>query len=291
MPADGLTVTVSVGVSLFDGRFGLADRRPQRLTAMGTFPNDALEPAWCHGDVLLQICANSQDAVHHALRDLPAAPAARSSCAIGWTASWSRRVPPVRRATCSASRTAPPTRPARTRPAGVGDRADGEPAWAVGGSYQVVRIIRMFLEFWDRVTLREQERMIGRRRDTGAPLDGSAEADRPNYAQDPNGADHPGRRAYPAGEPADRGNRAAAPAAPRVQLRPGRRDQRQPRHGPGLLLLPAGPRAPVRDGPEPARRRADGRLCLAVRRRLLLRAAGRADPEDWYGQRLLSGVT
>jgi deferrochelatase/peroxidase EfeB len=187
VPADGLTVTVSVGSTLFDDRYGLADMKPRKLTPMITFPNDALEPAWLHGDLLLQLCANHPDTIHHAIRDITSH--TRGGMQLRWKME-GYNSPPRPSGT---SRNLLGFKDGTANPAGslagslvwADDLA--EPAWARGGSYQVVRLIRMLVEFWDRVSINEQQNMFGRRRDSGAPLDGNSEFDAPDYAADPHG--------------------------------------------------------------------------------------------------------
>ncbi|SDI76345.1 deferrochelatase/peroxidase EfeB [Frankineae bacterium MT45] len=191
----GLTTTVALGSGIFGDRFGLAQQKPTRLRPMDVFVNDNLDPARSHGDLLLQLCADEQDTVLHALRDITRH--TRGLMQPRWRQD---------------GFVAPP------RPSGTGrnllgfkdgtanpqvtDEAEmrrliwvqpggSEPSWTAGGSYQVVRLIRMLTEFWDRVTISEQERMIGRRRDSGAPLSGNVETDVPDYSDDPLGATIP----------------------------------------------------------------------------------------------------
>ncbi|HMJ34205.1 MAG TPA: Dyp-type peroxidase [Baekduia sp.] len=180
----GLTVTIGVGASLFDGRYGLAARKPAGLKPMPVFPDDALVDAETHGDVLLQLCGDAADGLLHALRDLMRA--TRGVLAARWKVEGF--LPPPSRSPGAGRNllgfkdgTANPD----TGDAGLMDRLVWDEA---GGTYAVVRIIRNRVEFWDRVARAEQELMIGRLKDTGAPLGKAKELDDPDYAGDPKGA-------------------------------------------------------------------------------------------------------
>ena len=178
---DSLTVTIALGGSLFDGRYGLAAARPRQLTAMPAFANDQLDPARTGGDVLLQICAGQRDTVVHTFRELMRAIDGRF--VVRWTIDGfqsAQRGPSVKnnRRNLFAFRDGT-SNPDVTDPAVMNQliwvqRGSGEPAWAAGGTYFIVRTIRMHVEFWDRVGMLEQEQMIGRDRVTGAPLEGPA---------------------------------------------------------------------------------------------------------------------
>lgn len=188
------TVTLAVGASLFDDRFGLAPVRPVGLTPMPGFPNDVLDPAFCAGDLLLQVCAEDEQQVSAVLTGLTGA--AGGALRPRWDIAGFRA---ENRTTASGL---PTTRNLFGFREGAGnpDPADetlmdrlvwvgkGEPPWAAGGTYQVVRLIGLATELWDRDAIPHQEAIFGRHRADGAPLAGGAEDAGFDYAEDPHGA-------------------------------------------------------------------------------------------------------
>ncbi|MGB9095808.1 iron uptake transporter deferrochelatase/peroxidase subunit [Erwinia sp.] len=192
---DNLTITVSVGHSLFDDRYGLQAQKPLKLQAMTRFPNDSLDARLCHGDLLLQICANTNDTVIHALRDI--IKHSPDLLSVRWrregfisdhAARSKGKETPINLLGFKDGTANPDTanQPLMDSILWV-TAGQGEPAWSEGGSYQVARIIQFHVEFWDRTPLREQETIFGRVKHSGAPLGMQNEHDVPDYASDPDG--------------------------------------------------------------------------------------------------------
>ncbi|GAA2809326.1 iron uptake transporter deferrochelatase/peroxidase subunit [Kitasatospora paracochleata] len=172
-----LTVTFGFGHSLFD-KAGLADRRPEALVPLPAFPGDALDPARSDGDLWVQIGADDALVAFHALRVLQKQ--AAGLAVPRWQMSGFARTPGAtphpmtgRNLMGQVDGTNNPKPTEADFAAKV--FADG-PAWLAGGSYAVVRRIRMLLDDWEGLPTDRQERVIGRRKADGAPLSGGADA-------------------------------------------------------------------------------------------------------------------
>ena len=193
---DNLTMTVGLGDSLFEHHPWLQPHKPKLLQRMTKFPNDALVADLCHGDLSLQFCANTPDTNIHALRDI--LKTMSDLMFLRWKQEGNVPViPPSPDGEVESARNFLGFRDGSANPDAsdknlmnqlvwVGE-AHQEPEWAVNGSYQAVRIIRNFVERWDRTPLQEQELIFGRKKNSGAPLDGTKESQVPDYSKDPEG--------------------------------------------------------------------------------------------------------
>ncbi|MFF9013156.1 iron uptake transporter deferrochelatase/peroxidase subunit [Streptomyces sp. NPDC014870] len=176
-----LTVTFGFGHSFF-GRTGLTARRPTQLDALPAFSSDALDPQRSEGDLWVQIGADDALVAFHALRALQKD--AGAAAKVRWqmngfnrSAGATARPMTARNLMGQVDGTGnpKPSEPDFDRRIFVPQGASGAQEWMAGGSYAVVRRIRMLLDDWERLPLGEQEKVIGRRKSDGAPLTGGSE--------------------------------------------------------------------------------------------------------------------
>ncbi|MFJ6853988.1 iron uptake transporter deferrochelatase/peroxidase subunit [Streptomyces sp. NPDC091271] len=176
-----LTVTFGFGRTFFT-RTGLTDRRPAALDPLPAFSSDHLDAKRSDGDLWVQIGADDGLVAFHALRALQKE--AGSTARVRWQMNGFNRTP-------GATERPMTTRNLMGQVDGTNNPKPAESdfekrifvpsggasayAWMAGGSYAVVRRIRMLLDDWEELTVKRQEQVIGRRKADGAPLSGGSE--------------------------------------------------------------------------------------------------------------------
>lgn len=189
-----LSITLGLGAELFD-RGDLGDRLPDRMEPLPAFATDDLVPDRCDGDLVLHVAAEDSVVVSTAVGHLLSL--VREHVRVRWS------LPGFQRSTVVAED------PGAT-PRNLMGQIDGtvnphpsealfdvqvlathpEPGWEWmdGGTYVVVRRIRMLLDDWFALETQEREETVGRRLSNGAPLGGRNEDDLPDLsARHPDG--------------------------------------------------------------------------------------------------------
>lgn len=176
-----VTVTLGFGSSLFmtasgDDRFGVRRHKPKWLRPMPHYTGDSFESSTAAADLIVMISSD------HSYVNISIA---RALCEGNWGKTGTKEERLLVK-TVDHGFARPDRREFLRFDDGIDNlsnfrdleldkfvyvsRADGEPEWAVNGSYLVWRKIRENLPFWEAFAEREQEQMIGRKKDTGAPL-------------------------------------------------------------------------------------------------------------------------
>jgi dye decolorizing peroxidase len=174
-----LTITFGFGRTFFD-RTGLVAQRPPELDPLPAFSSDQLDAKRSNGDLWVQIGSDDALVAFHALRAVQKA--AGEAARVRWQMNGFNRSPGATGKPMTArnlmgqldgTRNPKPSEADFDRrifvPSGT------EYAWLAGGSYAVVRRIRMLLDDWEKLSLKKQELVIGRRKSDGAPLTGGTE--------------------------------------------------------------------------------------------------------------------
>ncbi|HEY3501949.1 MAG TPA: iron uptake transporter deferrochelatase/peroxidase subunit [Actinocatenispora sp.] len=185
-PPANLTITIGFGPSLFDKRFGLADKRPAALADLPHFAGDDLDPSRSNGDIAIQACSDDPMVAFHAIRNL--ARLGRGTVVMRWSqlgfgraASTSDKQETPRNLLGFKDGTRNIHGDAKLLDDWVWVGRETDQKWMRDGSYLVSRRIQMRIEAWDRDFLSDQQNVFGRHKYTGAPLTGGDEFDTPDF--------------------------------------------------------------------------------------------------------------
>jgi len=178
-----LTVTIGLGPEVFGERFGLASRKPALFAALPTLNGDALDPKLTGGDLSVHACADDPQVCYHAVRNL--ARLGRTTVTPFWA------VLGFGRASAGPGQETPRNLMGfkdGTRNVSTDEQysqfvwiSGGDQPWLDGGTYQVVRKIRMLLETWDTDRVGNQQMIFGRHKEEGSPLTGTTELQTPDF--------------------------------------------------------------------------------------------------------------
>ena len=179
-----LTLTIGLGPSVFSDRFGFAKYKPALFAELPSLNGDNLDPKLTGGDLSVQACADDPQVCYHAVRNM--ARLGRSVVAPQWAVLGFGRA--------SAG-------PGQETPRNLLGFKDGtrnvstdeqysrfvwidssDQPWLNGGTYQIVRKVRMLMETWDTDRIGNQQQIFGRHKEAGSPLTGTGEFDTPDFS-------------------------------------------------------------------------------------------------------------